>query len=118
MQSKSLVTAALIVIGMTAGIGTLHAHDAPDALTQKVAFSDLNLDSDAGAKVFYMRLAAAANQVCAPLARRDLMLAPKWQSCYDNALGAAIASVDKSKVTALYQKVSKPADPAKFASLR
>jgi UrcA family protein len=48
-------------------------------------------------------LQGAATQVCGTLDLRNLRQTQLRRECYEKALGEAVASVDKSSVTALYR---------------
>ena len=74
-----------------------HADDSLAPVTRAVAYGDLNLDSQAGAKVFYGRVKNAARDVCAPLADRDLGRAAQYESCDDHAVTTAVADVNKKR---------------------
>jgi UrcA family protein len=104
-QSKSIasiVAASLVAIGWIAAAGSAHAGEIGNPLTKTVVYGDLNLDTDAGARVLFFRLRSAAKQVCSPLAGRGLNLQSRWQACYDNAMASAVAQVNHTTVTALY----------------
>jgi UrcA family protein len=104
-QSKSItsiVAASLVVIGWVVTAGSAHAAEAVEPLTKTVVYGDLNLDTEAGARVLYSRLRIAANAVCSPLEGRSLSLQSRWQACYDNAMASAVAKVNHAAVTALY----------------
>jgi UrcA family protein len=104
-QSKSIasiVAASLVAIGWVATAGVAHAAEGVEPLTRTVAYGDLNLDTEAGARVLYSRLRIAANGVCSPLAGRNLSLRSRWQACYDNAMASAVAQVNHTAVTVLY----------------
>jgi UrcA family protein len=60
-----------------------------------VRFADLSLAREAGVKVLYRRLHAAAQEVCSPLSgSRDLTLQMQWRECRDTAVKDAIAEID------------------------
>jgi UrcA family protein len=79
-----------------------------DALSAKVQFGDLNLNSAAGAKILYGRLSKAARSVCSPFESRELATTAKWHNCYDRALAAAVAKIDKPMVTQLHDSSAHP----------
>jgi UrcA family protein len=74
-------------------------------LTRIVAYGDLNLDSAQGAQVLYARLRTAARSVCAPLEGRDLGQQRHWHHCFDHAVDAAVAEVNKTTVSALHNQM-------------
>jgi UrcA family protein len=70
-----------------------------------VAYSDLNLDSPAGAKTLYRRIAYAARQVCgSPAAAWYPGQRQKWQTCYRTAVENAIRKVNRPVLTALHEQ--------------
>lgn len=81
-----------------------HARDAHARPAEKVVnYAGLDLAQRDGAKVLYSRLQGAATQVCGTRDRRNLRQMQLNQQCYEQALAGAVASVDKSSVTALYR---------------
>jgi UrcA family protein len=104
-QSMAFILAAsLIPLGCAAIGNRAHAADATQPLTKTVAYGDLNLDSEQGAKVLYVRLRRAAENVCLPLDGRDLAQRGNWQRCFNNAVASAVAQVNKTTVTALHNQ--------------
>jgi len=92
-------TAALSLFG--AGV---HASDIGSAPAQRVvSYSNKSLLQRDGAKALYVRLQRAAVQVCSTSGRTDLERLRQQSKCYEQALAEAVASVDKSSVTALYR---------------
>lgn len=72
-----------------------------------VSYGDLNLSSAAGAEALYMRLAAAAEQVCGSEPRPESLRVARFEqanfkSCYDKALADAIGKVDSPRLYALH----------------
>lgn len=100
----SLLAAGFVALGFATIGGNVHAAEPQQALTRVVAYGDLNLDSEQGAKVLYARLRQAAQSVCVPFEGRDLNQKSQWRSCYGNALGSAVVRVNKVSVTALHNQ--------------
>jgi|SRR5271155_5556215 len=98
-----LLTAGLFALGFSP-IGAQAAAAQSEALTKVVAYGDLNLDSEQGAKMLYARLRNAARIVCVPLEGRDLSQKNLWRACVDNALASAVVQVNKTRVTALHNQ--------------
>lgn len=92
-----VASSALAFMGLTA-----QANDS-ESLTKIVSYADLNLDSAAGAKVLYMRLRAAAQTVCHPLEGRAIREVSNYNACFEHALTAAVASINKPALSALYR---------------
>jgi UrcA family protein len=76
----------------------------PATLSKKVTFSDLNLDTQAGANALYARLRRAAEEVCEPFDSQELGRHRVWRMCVDNALASAVTHINKPKVTALHNQ--------------
>jgi UrcA family protein len=104
-QSMTFILAAsLVALGCGASGRSAQAADAQQPLTKTVAYGDLNLDSEYGAKVLYARLRRAAEDVCLPLDGRDLAQRSSWQRCFNNAVASAVEKVNKTTVTALHNQ--------------
>lgn len=71
----------------------------------KVKASDLNLNTDEGAKVLLRRMNDAAEKICGP-APNSLELARSrvFHACVDQALTPTVASLRNPRVTALYAR--------------
>jgi UrcA family protein len=74
--------------------------EVPPTIT--VDYSDLNLASSAAVKVLYRRLRTAATTVCGPFDGRGLARKAVWESCYEQALSAAVLEVSEPELTALH----------------
>jgi UrcA family protein len=93
--------AALAALACIAGSQRAHAQSA-EPLTETVSFKDLDLTSEQGARILYVRLQRAAREVCAPFESLELTRRRAWQSCIDNALGTAVTQVNNPLVAALH----------------
>ncbi len=91
-----VATSALAFIGAT---GQANAAESP---TKIVNYSDINLESAAGAKVLYMRVRDAAEAVCRSHQGRSVREISEYNACFDQAVGAAVASINNPGLTALY----------------
>ena len=103
----SVIAASLVMLNWAAC--TPHARAADDIVigVKKVSYGDLNLDTEAGAKVLYRRLRQAAGEVCTSIESMDAVLRATWSACYHNAMTSAVASVNKPAVTALHNQLSR-----------
>jgi UrcA family protein len=99
----SMIVATLVTLSCAASSGRALAQS-EEFLTKAVAYGDLNLDSDQGAKVLYARLQYAAHYVCSPLESRELSRKTAWQTCVKNALASGVNQVNNARVTAFYNK--------------
>jgi len=100
----SIIATMLVAFAGLAKAGGSAAAEPPATLSKKVTFSDLNLDTQAGANALYARLRHAAEEVCEPFDGNELSRHSMWQRCVGNSLAAAVAKVNKPKVTALHNQ--------------
>jgi UrcA family protein len=100
----SLIATLLVAFAGFAKAGGAAAAEPPAALSKKVSYADLNLDSQEGAHVLYTRLRYAAEEVCEPFDGRELSRRSVWRTCVSNALASAVAQINKPKVTALHNQ--------------
>jgi UrcA family protein len=95
-----------ILAGLILFCGAAQANDAFDARTFIVKYNESDVITPGGATALYARLRLAARQVCLPFEGRELQLHKGWRSCYDRALGDAVARVNRDTVTALHRRAS------------
>ncbi len=105
---QTRMIAVLIAVLATAGtVSTAQAGDAAKSGARHgdvvVQYSDLNLNSAAGNKVLYARLAAAAERACGNQpGARDLKRQAQYRTCYDKALNGAIDKIGSRELQALH----------------
>lgn len=80
-----------------------HADEA-DVFIKNVTYSDLNLESEQGARILLSRLRLASSEVCATLASSDLTLRAHWLACVDKAMSGAVAKINSTALTTLYTR--------------
>ena len=83
---------------------TARATEAPQYDRTIVGYGDLNLDSQQGARVLYARLRNGAEDVCSSFEGRDLFFKKLWQTCFDQAVAAAVVRVNKPGLTTLHNE--------------
>jgi UrcA family protein len=67
-----------------------------------VAYGDLNLSSDAGAKILFARVGSAASLACGGHPdSRDLAGAERFQACRKEAIAGAVTRIGAPKLSAL-----------------
>jgi UrcA family protein len=91
--AATVLTAVWIAAAQPARAGDL----APSSTT--VSYADLDLHSQAGARVLYQRLKSAAERVCDGADHRTAV----WQQCYDTALTGAVIRVGAPTLLALHR---------------
>ncbi len=91
---------AVATFGVALFAGGVHANEAVmDAQTVRVGYADLNLTTEAGAKVLYRRIHAAAVRVCGDADTRQLDMAAAAQACMDRAIVNSIRAVNNEQLT-------------------
>jgi UrcA family protein len=109
-QSRSItsvIAASLVMLSWAACSPQARAADDTVIGVKKVSYGDLNLETEAGARVLYRRLRRAAGEVCTSLESIDAVLRAGWSACYHNAINSAVASVNKPRVTALHNQLNR-----------
>ena len=106
------VTAGLWLTAVGAGIAQADTPPLVQTNSQQVAFDDLNLASESGARTLLVRIEKAARAACGPFTRSALL--PREQAhhrkCVAEAVDAAVKRVDLPTLTALH--TGAPADLA------
>jgi UrcA family protein len=75
------------------------------APTKIVSYSDLDLDSEAGARTLYVRLRAASRQVCTGFeGTESVQQHSEWLRCYSTALSSAVSQVNSASLSSLYHQ--------------
>ncbi len=67
-----------------------------------VAYGDLEITQPEGARALYVRIRAAARQVCAPAEGRAAGQQVAWNACRREALDRAVASLGSDAVARLH----------------
>jgi UrcA family protein len=104
VSMPAVIAASVLALICAASNSRALAAEPDQYLTKMVPYGDLNLDAEAGAKAFYVRLRYAAKYVCSPLEAKELSRHRIWQSCVDQALASAVRRIDKPLVTALHNQ--------------
>jgi UrcA family protein len=105
--AASILAASFLVLSRAALGDTVQAVDAPLYDKTIVAFGDLNLDSQQGAKTLYARLRNGAEDVCSAFEGRDLFFKRLWRTCFDQAVAAAVVRVNRPSLTTLHSQTVK-----------
>jgi UrcA family protein len=105
--ATAILTASFLVLSSAAMGDTVQAVGTPLYDRTIVAFGDLNLDSQQGTKALYARLRNGAVDVCSAFEGRDLFFKRLWQTCFDQAIAAAVVQVNRSRLTTLHSQTVK-----------
>ena len=95
---------------------TINAH--ADEAARTIGYSDLNLNTQAGAAVLYQRIRNAAEVVCGDADPRQLAQAAAAKACVDRAVFTGVRSVNAPKLTSEYNARAGVAQSINVASLR
>jgi UrcA family protein len=98
------LTTTMVISALALGCQLADATPPQDnAPSVVVRFADLDLTHSDGVAVLYRRLKGAAESVCAAQNGRDLGSQTRYKTCWESALGTAVAKVDQPALTAIYR---------------
>jgi UrcA family protein len=103
---SSLIVAGALTLACTIGASSASADEVSLMHTKVVSYSDLNLDSQAGAAAFYRRVRSAARDVCSSYDGHDVKSIALYGHCFDSAVTGAVSQVNKANVTAIHKQAS------------
>jgi UrcA family protein len=95
---KNLVAAVAAALLGSAAVGA-QADTVNDVPAVTVRYSDLNLDTQAGAAVLYKRIHTAAVQVCGDVDSRRLDQLATAKACVYRAVSASVNAVQNPRLT-------------------
>ena len=107
MRKTMLTGAIALLIGalalpLSAGATTSEVFESNSV---SITFSDLNIQSHAGAKVLYARLKQATKAVCGDDSYREagsLSRLAETKACYDNTLDEAVSAIDSDALKEIH----------------
>ena len=80
-----------------------HADEAANGVPARtVHYSDLDINTRAGANVLYARIRNAAQQVCGDVDSRQLAVSAAAKGCVNRAIYTSVRSVNSPKLTSVY----------------
>jgi UrcA family protein len=101
-NSKHFLAAVAAVCLASVAVVT-HADEAANGVpTRTVRYSDLDINSRAGATVLYARIRNAAQQVCGDADSRQLAVSAAVKACVNRAIFTSVRSVNSPKLTSVY----------------
>jgi UrcA family protein len=95
-KHNKFATVAVAMLGVVFFVAGAHAQET-NSLT--VRYSDLNLNSAAGAKVLYQRIRTAAKQLCGDVDDRQLGRAAVAKACLDQTIENSVRAVNNMQLT-------------------
>lgn len=97
-QNAILLSVAFLTVAAFAPAA--HADETSvGADSRAVHYSDLNLNTAAGAKVLYQRIRSAAEQVCGDVGSRQMEVAAAAKACVDSAVVSSVRRVNSAQLT-------------------
>jgi len=115
---KNIGLATVSVLGLASVASVVHADESVAQVpTRTVRYSDLNLNTQAGAEMLYKRIRNAAEQVCGDVDSRQLQQAAAAKACVDRAIIAGTHAVNHVRLTSTYDAHAGAAQTATSASL-
>lgn len=89
LAAAACVAATLSTVAPTPAAATADVVVAPQAVTVRVSFADLNLASADGRAVLGRRIAGAARSICGEYFATDLQMRALVQDCREDAIASA-----------------------------
>jgi UrcA family protein len=101
-NSKNFLAAVAAVCLASVTISA-HADEAANGVpTHTVRYSDLDINTRAGATVLYARIRIAAQQVCGDADSQQLVVSAAVRGCVNRAIYTSVRSVNSPKLTSVY----------------
>ena len=110
IATRRLVAGALAIAAAAGFAGICSAAD-PAPLQALVKYGDLNVSSTAGAAALYVRIHAAAEQVCRPFDSRELSIKRLKEACMRSAIADAVIKVDQPALFSVYNAKTRASKP-------
>ena len=103
-KTYSVVFASLVILGFPAMAVAASPISVVD-VDAKVSHEDLNISSEAGAKVLYQRLQRASERVCDVRTFKELGSVARYvdaQACLSDTLSAAVRKIDSKPLSKIH----------------
>jgi UrcA family protein len=118
-NNRNFTLAAVAAICMASVAVGAHADETVNGVPARtVHYSDLNLNTQAGAAILYKRIRNAAEQVCGDVGSRELAQAMAAKACVNRAIYASVRSMNNLMLTGEYNAHVGTAQSINVASLR
>jgi UrcA family protein len=101
-NSKNFLAAVAAVCLASVTI-VAHADEAANGVPARtIRYSDLDINTRAGATVLYARIRNAAQQVCGDVDSKQLAVSAAVKACVNRAISTSVRSVNSPKLTSVY----------------
>jgi UrcA family protein len=107
MKESKLVKGVVATVAVIAfSLPAIASADDLAGRSEKVTYSDLNVEKEAGAQSLYRRIQQAAKRVCGVESLKvagNLRQLSQQKNCYRDALDATVAKIDNAALTELHK---------------
>ena len=101
-NSKNFLAAVAAVCLASVTI-VAHADEAANGVPARtIHYSDLDINTRAGAGVLYARIRNAAQQVCGDVDSKQLAVSAAVKACVNRAISTSVRTVNSPKLTSVY----------------
>ena len=101
--NKNIALATVAALAVASLAISAHADESGVRVPARtVHYSDLNLNTQAGAERLYRRIRGAAEQVCGDVGSRQLEEAMAARACVEQAVAASVRAVHNPRLTNTY----------------
>ena len=95
--------AAVAAVCLASVAVVAHADEAANGVPARTAhYSDLDINTPAGAAVLYARIRNAAQQVCGDVDSKQLAVSAAVKACVNRAISTSVRTVNSPKLTSVY----------------
>ena len=95
--------AAVAAVCLASVAVVAHADEAANGVPARIVhYSDLDINTRAGAAVLYARIRNAAQQVCGNVDSRQLVVSAAVKACVNRAITTSVLAVNCPKLTSVY----------------
>jgi UrcA family protein len=105
MNRKSWLSSLLVIGVAVPAIGLAATPSQLDDVSIRVSYADLNIQSEAGAKVLYSRLKRASEQACgiqSHVINGSLVATLRARNCFRDTLEASVEKIDSEALTEIH----------------
>jgi UrcA family protein len=105
-ESKVIKGIIATVAVITFSLPAFASADGLKGRAEKVTYSDLDVDKNAGAEVLYRRLQQASKRVCGVESIKNaggIRQVARQQECYRSTLDEAVAKVNNAALTSIHE---------------
>ena len=107
MKESKLIKCVVTIVAVVAfSVPAIASAEEFKGRTEKVTYSDLNVDKETGARTLYRRLQQASKRVCGVESIKNaggVREISQQQRCYRETLDAAVARIDNATLTEIHE---------------